>query len=99
MLYIDDETLQPEGNTIRLYYNKRHDEVNADDDAIQNNVDTTWLAWAATYYFLRTRRSILGTATRESMLLGKLKINSRSFQGCLSTANWNAMLILRGGNG
>lgn len=72
VLYIDDEILQPEGNTIRLYYNKRHDEVNADDDAIQNNVDTTWLAWAATYYFLRTRLQYSGNSDeRESMLLGE----------------------------
>lgn len=88
VLYIDDVIFQPEGNTIRVYYNKRHDEVNSDDDVIQSNIDTTWLAWAATYYFLRTRLQYSGnTDERENMLLqeaqakhekySRLSLNSR----------------------
>lgn len=87
-IYISETIMQPTGNIIRLHYLKRHPEVNADTDIIQGGIDTTWLAWAATYYFLRTRLQYSGnTDEREQMLLqeaqakhekySRLSLNSR----------------------
>lgn len=87
-LYIDEPIMQPAGNIIRIYYLKRHAEVNNDTDVIQGGIDTVWLAWAATYYFLRTRLQYSGnTDEREQMLLqeaqakhekySRLSLNSR----------------------
>jgi hypothetical protein len=87
-IYISETIMQPTGNIIRLHYLKRHPEVNADTDVIQGGIDTTWLAWAATYYFLRTRLQYSGnTDEREQMLLqeaqakhekySRLSLNSR----------------------
>jgi len=73
-LYIDDTILQPAGNTIRLYYIKRHGEVNSDTDVIDELLDFERLSWTATYFFLRTRLQYSGnTDERETFLLTEAK--------------------------
>lgn len=87
-LYIDGAVSQENGNTIRVQYVKRHAEVNLDADVISGGIDTTYLAWTATYYFLRTRLQYSGnTDERENQLLAeaqnkyerysRLNLNSR----------------------
>lgn len=69
-VYLPCELNHGAGQTVRLYYNKFHDAVNADTDTISDHYNLKRLAWTATYMFLLNRMQYSGNSDeRENILL------------------------------
>lgn len=69
-IYLPYELNQSAGNTVRIYYNKFHDDVDADSDVILDIFNLKRLAWTAAYMFMLQRLQYSGNYdTREEMLL------------------------------
>ena len=79
-IYLPYELYHTPGNTIRVWYNKFHDDVDADSDTILDIYNLKRLAWTAAYMFMLNRMEYSGNADqKEEQMLALFSQQAQRF--------------------